>query len=89
MSISISTLSLVDANQILKKEQIPTQHQRNIELLDPTDNNLNDLYKEIFVKNTNDKLLKNYSNIEKTDSKTDNEVDNKNELSVFICKYIL
>ncbi|CAG8538718.1 9668_t:CDS:1, partial [Racocetra fulgida] len=57
----------------------PTQHQRDIELLDPTDNGLDDSYEEIFVEDTNDELLENYSNIEETDSETDNEVDSENE----------
>ncbi|CAG8503403.1 3725_t:CDS:2 [Cetraspora pellucida] len=77
-SISISILLSISADQI-SKESKPPQHQRNIKLLDPTDNDLNDSYEKIFVEDTNDELLENYSNIEKTDSETDNEVDSENE----------
>ncbi|CAG8792521.1 6282_t:CDS:1, partial [Cetraspora pellucida] len=57
----------------------PTQHQKYIKLLDSTDNDLNNSYEKIFVKNTNNELLENYSNIKETDSETDNEIDSENK----------
>ncbi|CAG8719732.1 3579_t:CDS:1, partial [Scutellospora calospora] len=47
----------------------PTQHSKDIELLDPINDDLNDSYEEIFIESDNEELLE--LNIEKTDSETD------------------
>ncbi|CAG8840495.1 5928_t:CDS:1, partial [Cetraspora pellucida] len=45
----------------------PAHYQKNIELLDPTDDNLNDSYEEILAEDADEELLENYSNIEESD----------------------
>ncbi|CAG8458049.1 5601_t:CDS:2 [Scutellospora calospora] len=57
-------------------------NQRDIEILDPVENDdLNDSYEKILVENANEELIEDYSNIEETDSKDIDyeEIDSENK----------
>ncbi|CAG8787685.1 2853_t:CDS:2, partial [Cetraspora pellucida] len=67
------------AQAVTRFNNRPAHYQKNIELLDSTDDNSNDSYKEILAEDADEELLENYSNIEESDSETDKEVDNEND----------